>query len=241
MINKNYLVINSNERINPNDEVGNAIYQLPHGFINRKTKNGQDYCKLIKMLIANTFYNVTNSNNTLIIDGNNIVIPNGNYNLDELFQYLVNNVAQITDIQYNDITCKSTITLSSSLSLSFPTTNSAHLLLGFNQNYNSTSATHISARTPAIYDLEIFVEIEGLSSQYISTNSKMSFMPTFVVSNNVNKNNFNAYYEKTHFSQISKVMNMPNQFYIRLKNQNNEILQCCSDYTIILSFIEVCC
>lgn len=234
---KNYIIINSDERINPDSEVSDAIYQLPHGFKGRK----KDYCKLIKFQLANTFYNVTTSNNTFIYNGGNILIDEGNYNLSELFTWLVTNTA-IVSISYNDITCKVTITLPNPAdTLAFPTINSAHGLFGFNQSYNAAGVSHVGVRPPAVFDLEIFMEIEGMSSQYITTNPKMSFMPTFIIPNNVNKNNFNLFYEKTHFSQISKVMELSKQFRIRLKNQKNELLKCCSDYTLIISFIEVCC
>lgn len=241
---KNFLIINSNERINSYEtpEIGDSIFELPHFFIGPKQLKGDQYCKLVKFQIANTFYNVTNANNILIINGSNVVIPEGNYTFTELFNYMTNNIAQIANVQYNDITCKLTIDLLNPAdTLAFPSYGSANNLLGFEQSYNAVGISHVSARPPSVVDLEIFIEIEGMSSQYISSNTKMRFMPTFVIPNNTNKNSFNSYYEKTHYSQISKVMNLPRQFRIRLKNQYNEILKCCSDYTLIISFIEVCC
>lgn len=230
-MNKRYLTINSVERYQGNSPA-DFIVKLRHSI---KENN----VELIECFIPNTFYNITTSNNTLLINNVPSQITPGNYNLDELFQQIVNDVANVTNITFNDITGIITITTGASVTLSFPqdTGGIAHVI-GFSKTYSQTGTSFNSSRGPSLTYHNVYVEITELSSNHMTTNDYYH-SPTFIITNNTNKNGIIQWFQKSQYHQkVNKRDNKEilNTLTIRLKNQFGEILTNCSEWTMVLSF-----
>ena len=116
------------------------------------------YLSVVSCLIPFSFYNINNSNNSLYysFDGNsmtNILIPIGNYNINDLVKYFKASMSNFT-ITYNQNSNK--------LSFTHATTNfmfmsvSCLSILGFNDNttYISTSFTLTSKNCVNVYNIK---------------------------------------------------------------------------------------
>lgn len=229
MIQKRYLTIISSERTTGTTSDFNI--SVRHGI---KYNN----CMLIMAMIPNTYYNITDMNNGILLDEVLYTMPNGNYNLDEFFNAFINLSPLITAITYDDIIGKITITCSPSTFLSFPINGSMHSVLGFDRTYSDNLTTHISTYPPSLSKYNLYIEIDQLSSNHTTTNN-ISGSYTYEITNNANKNDILQYYYKTHYPQISNCKNHSDTMYnlnIKLKNQYNEILQGLAEWTIILCF-----
>ena len=225
-----YLTINSIDRTNGTP----SSFSIP-------IKNGLSYqtCQLILAQIPNTYYNITNYNNGIVINDVLVKMTPGNYNLDEFFNAFVNLHPSFISISYDDIISKVTITLDApSSGFEFPSTGSMHSVIGFEQNYSASGITHISKNPPSLAKMVLYIDVDHLSSNHAS-----SFLDSganvFVVANNVNKNEIILYNEKTNFEQKVNCKNKSDIIYnltIKVKNQFNEIVQGLADWSCILSF-----
>jgi hypothetical protein len=224
---KKYLTINSVERIHgtPSD----FIVQLRHPI-------RENQIELIECFIPNTFYNITDNNNGININGNTILITPGNYNLDELFEQIVNDIEPISSLTFDDTLSQLTIN-SSNITVSFPDVNSIHSVLGFPQNYNVTGTTFISSYGPSLTYYNVYIEINELSSNHMTTNP-FYHAPTFIVSNSVNKNSIIPFYQKSQYDQFAMKKDnsqILQNLTIRLKNQFGSVLIGVGEWSMVLS------
>ena len=151
-----YLVINSIDRISGTPS--SFTLQLAYGVM-------FSFAELISFRIPNTFYNITSNNNSILIGSTMYALTPGCYNLNELFNALVNLVPSFQSIAYDDVVGKTTITANSSISLSFPV-GYLNRILGFPDNYSSTGTSFISTNPPFLASYQMFIEIDKLSSNF---------------------------------------------------------------------------
>jgi hypothetical protein len=227
---KRYLTINSIDRKDGS----------PSNF-NINIKDGIKYntCKLIMCQIPNTYYNITNNNNGILINGTLKNITPGNYNLDEFFNEFSNNLDPvIVSIGYNDSQGILTFTTSSSVNISFPSFGSLHSVLGFPNIYNTTSNSFSSSYPPSLAKHILFIDIDTLSNNH-STSYEYSSSNTFSVANNVNKNEIIFFNEKTNFKQSINCRHPSEVIHnisIKIRDQYNQIVSGLGEWTLILSF-----
>jgi len=228
MTTRKYLLINSNDREQgtPSDFKIKLPYAIPF-----------KCCELIYCMVANTFYNITDANNKIIIDNITYAIPQGNYNLDEFlftFQLTIETVQAIT---FNDNTGQLVITMPAvGANISFPSVGSIAYVLGFSNDYNATTVYHTSTNTPSLIDTEFFIDVQELSGNFMTT-SNTYLSPTFCIPNNTNKNDLNVYYKHSQYPQHALVRDDKLQWLnIRLKNQYGEILKNASEWSFLLEF-----
>lgn len=229
MQNRRYLLISSSDRKSgsPTDFMAKLNYSTKF-----------DKCELINVFIPNTYYNITESNNKILINGIVSPFPIGNYTLEQFFsQFLITYSAVVNDITFNDISQKITISSAAGFNLSFPITGSMHEILGFDKNSSVFINVTESLYPPSIIQQNVFIEIEYLSSNQMSTNNYSSY--TFIIPNDSNKNSIITFNNKTNYQQFINNMNTVNHLFnlnVRLKNKYGEILQGLNEWSLILSF-----
>jgi hypothetical protein len=125
------------------------------------------YVSLSELTIPNTNYNVTSSNNTIVIVNNliqtTITVPVGNYTVTSLLNEL--NTLMSVDgytITYNDIQCTYTF-VHDTHDFTFQSTSKMLSVLGFEEN------TSYSSTTQSLTSVKI-VDLSGNNSFYVTTN-----------------------------------------------------------------------
>lgn len=227
---KKYLLINSTDRVegSPSD----FRVKLPYAIKFKK-------CQLIQFICANTFYNITNANNGIIINNVLIKITPGNYNLDEFFTQITTQIPEITAISFNDTIGNITFSGPANFQLSFPTTSSINKIIGFDQTYDQTTGSHVSLFGPSLFDVELFIIIDHLSSNMMTTNSTNFVSPSFIITNLANKNDIIFHLKNTSYENICSVQDTVLQhIYIQIKNKYGEIVQNLSEWSLLLSFFD---
>ena len=221
-----YLVINSIDRISGTPS--SFTLQLAYGVM-------FSFAELISFRIPNTFYNITSNNNSILIGSTMYALTPGCYNLNELFNALVNLVPSFQSIAYDDVVGKTTITANSSISLSFPV-GYLNRILGFPDNYSSTGTSFISTNPPFLASYQMFIEIDKLSSNFITSNKNYR-SPTFVIDNNANKNDMIIYSQNSQYDQ--QILRQDNQtmlheLNIRLVDAFGQLIQQSPEWTLTL-------
>lgn len=194
-----------------------------------------DKCKLQSLNMFNTFYNITLKNNTLLINGNVRNIQAGNYTLSELISALtfVLSTDNLNTILYDTSNSKLFITFTVSTRLSFGD-NSINQVIGFDSTYDVDTFNHVSIAPPNL-STDIFIELSEVNSNQMSNNNFSSY--NFVVSNNANKGGIITHTEKTNYLLSSCPQSIKKEIYnidIKVKNYQGEILQGCSEWTMLL-------
>lgn len=229
MINR-YLTINSIDR---------QSYESPSEFsINIKGGLKYQTARLILAQLPNTYYNVTNTNNKIKIGVNTYSMTPGNYNLNEFFTAFVNLAEVIQDIAFDDTLGVVTITLTQSLNISFPSSGSMHNILGFQQDYSSTGITHNSSFPASLAKHVLYINISDFASNHTSSYHQHGGS-TFIVANNVNKNDIIMYNERTNFKQQINCRNsdeMIYTLYIRVTDQYGNTCQQLAEWSCLISF-----
>lgn len=226
-----YLTINSIDR---------QSYETPSDFsINIKGGLKYQTARLILAQIPNTYYNITSFNNKIIINGSTKSMTPGNYNLTEFFTEFATNLdPSITGVTFNDTTGIVNFTLSSSLSVSFPSSGSMHSVLGFPSDYNTTANSHNSTFPPALGKHLLYINISDFASNVTSSYHQHGGS-TFIVANNVNKNDIIMYNERTNFKQQINCRNIDEliyTLYIRVTDQFGNTCQQLSEWSCVISF-----
>lgn len=225
---KKYLLVNSSDR-----EYGSTSdfkIKLPHSL-------HYQHCELIYVMIPNTFYNITAANNTLLYNNIAYSVYPGNYNFDELIQTIIDILPAGVGVKFDDTEGKLTIQNDTPFTLSFPNTGSINYILGFDPLYNVVnSSDHYSINTVSIADTELFIEINELSSNFM-TSGDTYYSPTFCISNNGNKNDMLQWYKHSTYPQECTIKDNNLQWLtIRLKNQYGEILQKVGEWSMLIHF-----
>jgi len=222
-----YLVINSIDRTNGN--AASFFVQLPYGIM-------FSYAELINFRIPNTFYNITSHNNQVVVNSTGYSVAPGCYNLDELFSALLALIPSFQSITYNDISGTTTITTSSSVTLLFPSGNYLNRVLGFPDGYTSTGTSFVSTNPPFLAYYQMYIEIDKMSSNFMTSNNGYR-SPTFIIDNNVNKNDMivfsqNSQYNQTVILQDNQIM--LHELNITLKDNFGNVLQQCPEWEMCL-------
>ena len=228
---KRYLNILSQDRTSDIDTTSNFKLNLLPSL---KAKQ----CELIQCLIPNNYYNITSSNNGILINSTLYSVTAGCYNLTEFFQAFVNIVPNVSNIVFNDIAGNVTITTSVSCTLSFPNYGSINKVLGFIDGYSSTGTSFVSSFSPSLAQYPIYIYINELSSNVkLTTNNIAS--PTFVITNNVNKNDIIQWYENSQYKQAIDVKcntESLSTLTIILRDQYGNQLQGLAEWSALLMF-----
>jgi len=222
-----YLVINSIDRTNGSS--ASFSLQLPYGII-------FSYAELITFRIPNTFYNITSYNNLVGVNNTVYALTPGCYNLDELFSALVNLIPNFQSITYDDIVGKTTITTNTSVTINFTVGGYLNRVLGFPDNYTSTSSSFVSSSPPFLAYYQLYIEIDKLSTNFMTSNL-LYRSPTFIIDNNVNKNNMITFSQNSQYDQkviMQDTQIMLHELNITLKDNFGQVLQQCPEFEMTL-------
>jgi len=134
------VVINSRNRLNPDTDSSSNFTWSYNEIINRITE-----IRLDSIQIPFMWYIINNTNNTLVVNGNDIVVSEGNYTATTIIPELINKIDAVignnTTITFSSITGKLTISGDNPIQIfadNPPTTNSPLAsLLGFLENSSS--------------------------------------------------------------------------------------------------------
>ena len=148
-----------------------------------------------------TFYNINNSNNSLVYLenslANSITITNGNYNINNLITELTNKMTNFT-IVYNSVTNKLTFT-NSLYNFSFSSTSTCLSLLGFSTNLASTLKTLTSDSVVNLSPYRCIcissnLKTFSVNKKFLNNTSLLASIPINTAPNSIivyeNKNNF---------------------------------------------------
>jgi len=229
------LQLNSIDRINPQDSPSKAKFNLPSYIKNR------DSFRMICFMMANTYYNITNSNNRFNIGENEFIIPIGSYDLQQFLQQISNIVTPIYQnfsIIYNDITSSIEIQNDTNFQLSFQDSESHRRFgkqLGFINELYSGSNLYAAEHPIKIYDLNLNIRM-NIGSSVRTTNRQLN-MISWSVANNANKQDIIQFYDKTQYSHFN-LFRKKIDAYIEvdlLDNYGNNLVGC-SDWMMIIEF-----
>lgn len=224
-----YFVINSIDRIDKLGTPSDISVKLPFG-----TKF--NHAQLINFKMANTYFNINDNNNKLVVNNVGYTLTKGNYNLDELFTALVNLVPVFDSISYDDVIAKVTIVTVGAVVVPLNFISRLNRVLGFPDDYNQTGASFISTNPPYLSHNLLYAEIDKFSTNFTSTND-MYKSPSFLIDNNVNKNDLISYSQNSQYEQLINLQNNDLSFYnlsIKLKDHNGHVLEGCSEWTMLL-------
>ena len=229
-IKRKYLHINSIDRDTSSSSTSDFKILLKYAIDCKK-------CKLIQATIPNSYFNITDKNNTVLLNGVPSQIDIGCYTFDELVSALSGFFASVI---FDDRNCRIIIGLSSSQTLSFPQPNtfygSMHEILGFSQYYSVTSNTHVSSSGPSLDQYSLFINISELSNNYMTSNYKNS---TFEIVNNVNKNGIIFFSSMTQFDQSinERDVNLPLSYLnIKVLDIYGDVVQHLPNWSMTLAF-----
>lgn len=116
-------------------------------------------CGLLYFSVFNVIPNITNNNNIFTYGENNcqIKIPNGCYDLQDIYEYINNNIDCELKIDSNCNT--STISIYSAKSINFQASNSVGSILGFGKKILEANKWHVSVNPVHILPVTV-VRIE---------------------------------------------------------------------------------
>lgn len=230
-MNIRYLTINSIDRENF-ETTSNFSIKVTNGLLFNSAK-------LIFCQIPNTYYNITESNNKIIINNFTVEMTPGNYNLDEFFNEFSNNIDEtISGISFNDVSGILNFTLTNNLNVRFPSSGSMHSVLGFPKNYNVTSNSHNSSFPPSLAKHIVYLDVSEFSSNH-GTSDEQSGSFTWAINNNVNKNDIILFNEKTNYNQIINCKDYNKYVYkisVKVKDINNQIVQGLGEFVALIQF-----
>ncbi len=193
--------------------------------------------KLISASITNTYFNITNSNNSLILNGTVTSFGNGCYSWAQLVAVLGGVFSSVT---YDDINCRIILGLSSSQTLTFPQVGSIYgsinSVLGFPRSYNLASNTHTSSYPPSLDQFSLFIDVAEFSNNYITSNNVNS---SFCVNVNANKNDVIFFSSMSQYGQSINechVKDLLNMITIKVRDQYGNILQGLPEWNMLIEF-----
>ena len=183
-----------------------------------------DQYRLVHFEISNVMYNVNASNNAVNLDGSPVTIQEGNYIMSELLTRIQTDLnASSGDTfvaSYSDITGLVTIADSTgNYALDFDVDNSFADVIGFDRNATYSGTNTYTGSFPPDLENPIFIEIDSVSSNYVTANSqKMSFY----IPNTEARGNTIYYNENEEFAQSCQGYGARyKQMRIKIKNKYN--------------------
>ena len=135
--------------------------------------------------LSNTFYNVRTGVNDLIpLNGGDITLPAGNYNIDELITELI---TQGMPASYNSVTMRIEFGVPQQFEWATRNaSNNANRILGF--PYLVDTTTSVCPFAPDLRTGPFLLDIHGIGSSVLSTSTGFA---TFMITNEVNKGETN--------------------------------------------------
>lgn len=184
--------------------------------------------------MPNTWYNVTENNNTFSHGEDTITVPPGSYDLNQLLTQVQSLLPSGTVILYNDVLNLINITLPAPQSLGFGSSD-FHILLGFLPQTYAVNTSFTSSYPPKIYSSVILVKT-NLGSNMVSDKGYTS---SFIVPVNVNKSELLQFYNRSQFSIRPKVNNNAiHVIEIILFDEYEHPLIGCGDFVAIIAVNE---
>ena len=230
-MNPTHLIIKSQDRTNYSESPSNFQIKLDSKIDLKKCTR----MKLVSAMIGNTFYNINSTNNSFDINGTTYTIPSGSYTLDELLQAMVlllNGTYPNMTIAYNSVTSLITISNDANFTMNLQLSN-FYKVIGFEYLTYNGSSNYTGIFNPTIDTLAIYINLD-IGSHVQSSNA---YKPTFVIFNNVNKNNYIMYNDKTHYEHYHPIQgSLLNTINIELRDDKNRLLEGVSEWIMILAF-----
>ena len=193
--------------------------------------------KLVSAELCNTFWNINNSNNSFIINSVIYTFPPGSYSLNDLLTamgILLNTTYPSMTFAYNTLTSNITIANSSNFTLDLTNASSKfYQVLGFLPQLYSGANNYTGVFTPTIDSLYFTINFD-IGAHVQSSNGYKS---TFVIFNNVNKNNYIMFNDRTNYEHYTRIQDqLQNTINIELRDCNNNLLQGASEWVCMLAF-----
>lgn len=190
--------------------------------------------ELSYFITPNIFYNITEKNNTLIIDSNEYILDDGCYTLNELLTEILGLLPGGSNIEFNPVLNKIKFTFGAPVVMDFRT-GRLFLTLGFLPQLYPSATEIIGAYPPKVYHNVIYVET-NLSNNMVRDSGLHS---TFCIPCNSNKGEMLIFHRASQFSSRPKVNNNEiKNITVVLRDEYGELLQGAGDWTIILAIGE---
>ena len=187
------LYLSSNNYTSKLDDFENYFYELNYPII--KNSNIDIIVKLESFIFLNGMYNINSTNNnfyySFVYNGviNRVVIPIGNYNIDELLSYLNITLLNKLSFTFNSKTLKITIQSTNPEYDSFRLVNNnfqnlIYKMLGFNENQNIDVNLYQSKTSDFIINLNSNVSLNILLNNLkLQTNNVKNYKNYSILSN----------------------------------------------------------
>lgn len=230
-----HFLINSDDRDFESQSHSDFTFTLPTAIENAKSM------VLVSCKIPNSFYNIqSNYNDTFVINSITITVPEGCYNLTELgtaieTQIISNPSLAAFTVGFDPILNKVNINSNSVTPFTLDFTNSLMApLLGFRkQSYNNTII--YSDFPPTIVTPAILIHMDCTS--HMLTSNKFVNSASFIIDNNVNKNEYIFHSDRTHNQQISKAnSSLFKNIRVKLTDISGKVLKNLGSWFCVLQF-----
>lgn len=236
----NYCVISSRDRQNFLDSSPSEFtisLQNPIDGFNKIT--------LSQCIMPNSFYNITTKkqNDIFFIDGNEIFIPPGNYNLNQYID-VIKTISHFyvpdLDIIYNQITSTIIFQSTSNFDLNFDLCPGTAFTLGFKPILYTGSNFYKGYITPHITNLGVLMNIDIITGNVSLTNRNVKSC-SFYLPNNTNDQEYIQYLENTMFEQSIYTKNLfINSMRITVSDDDGGyILENLGEWSMILRFDRI--
>lgn len=158
--------------------------------------------ELLNAQIPNSFFNITDDNNSMIVNGVLIKIQNGSYDYTQFRNYFISAFSDFAlDLEYYDTLQQVLLSSPSAVTISFPQFGSLHSVLGFDKNYSKNDIAHWSNSAIMLQDNFIHIKIDEFGNNILIANSVVH-SGTFAIPNTANKGDFIYFNQHTNYCQF---------------------------------------
>lgn len=189
---------------------------------------------LVHAQIPNTYYNIDSTNNAIQFGVSLYTINPGIYTLQDLLTAVANLTEDFT-LSFNDITQRITITNTvGNFDLNLNIDNSIYKKLGFAKANFTGSASYTGTAIPKIYESSLFICINGIPSNCITSRKDFIKNSTFIIPNNVNKNEICSFYAHSQFYLKPKYSGPLNHLDVRVLNDDGYEVQNLAEWSMVI-------
>ena len=185
-------------------------------------------------MTPNSFYNITGTNNTFLLDGAPQTLDSGCYTLSQLFTEILTLLPAGSTMLYNDVLNKIEITTLVNHTLDF-SVSGIYIVLGFLPQLYPAATIFLSTNPPKIYQSIVHIET-SLGTNMVND---QGYHSSFIVPINVNKSEMIQFYNRSQFSSRPKVQEAEiKSVQIILKDEYGNVMQGAGDWTMIIAVAE---
>lgn len=203
--------------------------------INLKQSISAKKTRMVSFQCYNTFYNITNINNIIRVNGVNYIVPSGCYSIQNLIDVLIILLGATFTIAYNSIFSRFEIINTAVFTLDFTIQNNIARIMGYEEKFYIAALQQNATYPPKLATNLIYIST-NLGSAHITNNNMVHY--TFVLNNTSNKMDMILFNNQTNFNLpvLTKIQAL-NFLDFTFYDENGNILIGLSDWSITL---EIC-